>query len=180
MLLWLHSKSFVSKYQSKIGHFQKYHNTLCLSSRILHNYCFYVSLGIIVSPRRKQKQCLCKILDGQTKSVMVFLKVDYGFVCHSYLCSENKNSGDLFKRLTNFSNPLSFFVLKNIFSTLEKKFRISVRSFNSSLLVLQVVCNQSLGTKTTMLQCAIAAGRTKAANQKSFVFVHQHGSYDVT
>ena len=53
---------------------------------------------------------------------MVFLKVDYGFVGHSYLCSENKNSGDLFQRLTNFSNPLSFFVLKNIFSTLEKKF----------------------------------------------------------
>ena len=62
---------------------------------------------------------------GWTKSVMVFLKVDYGFACHSYLCSENKNSGDLSKRLTNFSNPLSFFVLKNIFSTLEKKFRIS-------------------------------------------------------
>ena len=30
-----------------------------------------------------------------------------------------------------------------------------------------------------MLQCTIAGGRTKEANEKSFVFVHQHGSYDV-
>ena len=29
-----------------------------------------------------------------------------------------------------------------------------------------------------MLQCAIAGGRTKGANEKSFVFVHQHGGYD--
>ena len=73
------------------------------------------------------------------QSVMVFLKVDYGFACHSYLCSENKNNGDLFKRLTNFSNPLSFFVLKNIFSTLEKKFRTSVRSFNCVIGGLQPI-----------------------------------------
>ena len=31
-----------------------------------------------------------------------------------------------------------------------------------------------------MLQCTIADGRTKGANKKSFVFVHQHRSYDVT
>ena len=31
-----------------------------------------------------------------------------------------------------------------------------------------------------MLQCTIAGGRTKGANKKSFVFVHQHGGYDVT
>ena len=43
-----------------------------------------------------------------------------------------------------------------------------------------MVCNQSLGTEMTMLQCTIAGGRTKGANEKSFVFVHQHGGYDVT
>ena len=32
----------------------------------------------------------------------------------------------------------------------------------------------------TMLQCTIAGGRTKGAKEKSFVFVHQHGGYDVT
>ena len=31
-----------------------------------------------------------------------------------------------------------------------------------------------------MLQCTIASGRTKAANEQSIVFVHQHGGYDVT
>ena len=31
-----------------------------------------------------------------------------------------------------------------------------------------------------MLQCTIAGGRTKGANEKSFVFVHQHGGHDVT
>ena len=28
---------------ASIGHFQKYHNTLCLSSKILHKYCFILS-----------------------------------------------------------------------------------------------------------------------------------------
>ena len=40
---------------------------------------------------------------------------------------------------------------------------------------LQVFCNQSLGTQIAMLQCTIAGGLTKGANEKSFVFVHQHG-----
>ena len=32
-----------------------------------------------------------------------------------------------------------------------------------------------------MLQCTIAGGRTKGANEKCFVFVHQYGGYnDVT
>ena len=38
---------------------------------------------------------------------------------------------------------------------------------------------QSLGTQITMLICTIAGGRTKGANEYSFVFVHQHGGYDV-
>ena len=31
-----------------------------------------------------------------------------------------------------------------------------------------------------MLLCTIAGGRKKGAKEKSFVFVHQHGGYDVT
>ena len=31
----------------------------------------------------------------------------------------------------------------------------------------------------TMLQCTIDGGQTKGADEKSFVFVHQHGGYDV-
>ena len=30
-----------------------------------------------------------------------------------------------------------------------------------------------------MLKCTIAGGRTKGANEESFVFVHQRGGYDV-
>ena len=30
-----------------------------------------------------------------------------------------------------------------------------------------------------MLQCTIGGGQTKGANEYSFVFVHQHGGYDV-
>ena len=36
----------------------------------------------------------------------------------------------------------------------------------------EVVCNHSLGTQITMLRCIIAGGRTKGANEKSFVFAH--------
>ena len=37
-----------------------------------------------------------------------------------------------------------------------------------------------LGTQITILQCTIAGGRTIGPYEKSFIFVHQHGSYDVT
>ena len=40
--------------------------------------------------------------------------------------------------------------------------------------------NQSLKTEITMLQFIIAGGRTKEANERPFVFVHQHGGDDVT
>ena len=60
-----------------IGHFQKYCNTLCLSLQNLAQVLLSFSLGIIVSPRGKWKQCLCKIFEGQTNSIMVFLKVVY-------------------------------------------------------------------------------------------------------
>lgn len=42
---------------------------------------------------------------------------------------------------------------------------------------LLVVCNQSLRTHITMPQYTIAGGRTKGANERSFLFVHQHDSY---
>ena len=43
-----------------------------------------------------------------------------------------------------------------------------------------MVCSQSLETQITILQCAIAGVRTKEANERSFVCVHQHGGDDVT
>ena len=35
-------------YHSSIGHFGKYHNTLCLSPQILHEYCFQFLLELTV------------------------------------------------------------------------------------------------------------------------------------
>ena len=36
-------------------------NTLCLSPHILNRHCFQFLLGLNNGPKRKQKQCLCKI-----------------------------------------------------------------------------------------------------------------------
>ena len=44
----------------------------------------------------------------------------------------------------------------------------------------QVVCSQSLETQMTMVKRTNAGGRTKGANERSIVFVHQHGGDDVT
>ena len=42
------------------------------------------------------------------------------------------------------------------------------------------VTDQSLETQITMPRCSIAGGRKKGDNERSFVFVHQHGGDDVT
>ena len=61
------------KWQERsIGHFGKYHNTLCLSPHILHKLCFQFLLGLTNGPKRIHKQCLSKIWRASTKSIMVF------------------------------------------------------------------------------------------------------------
>ena len=49
-------------------------------------FCISIAFINILTPRRKWKECLCKIFEGQTKSIMVFLKV----TCSS-LVSGNKS-----------------------------------------------------------------------------------------
>ena len=61
---------------AEIGHFGKYHNTLCLSPRILHKHCFQFLLGLQWS-REKTKTILMQNLGGQTKSIMVFSELAY-------------------------------------------------------------------------------------------------------
>ena len=61
-----------------IGQFQKCHDTLCLSLQNFAKALFLFSHGTYNGPKRHWKQCLCKILEGQTKSIMVFLKVPIG------------------------------------------------------------------------------------------------------
>ena len=55
-----------------IGHFRKYHNSLCLSPQILHKHCFLFVLGLTVVPVR-----LMQNLEWQTKSIMVLSQVAY-------------------------------------------------------------------------------------------------------
>ena len=43
-----------------IGHFQKYHNTLCLPSKILHKHCFHFPLGPTMVPRENKNNVYAK------------------------------------------------------------------------------------------------------------------------
>ena len=59
-----------------IGHFGKYHNTLCLSPK------FCISIVVVFSGDRCKSQekletMLMQNLGGQRKSIMVFFKVAY-------------------------------------------------------------------------------------------------------
>ena len=59
-----------------ISVFQKYHNTLCFFSKILHNHCFQIFLGLIIVSREIENN------GGTTKSIMVFLWLNRRKVLH--------------------------------------------------------------------------------------------------
>ena len=43
-----------------IGHFEKYHNTLCLSPQILRKHCFQLLLGIKKAPGENKNSAYAK------------------------------------------------------------------------------------------------------------------------
>ena len=43
-----------------IGHFQKYHNTLCWYSKILHKHCFYFLLRLLCVPCENKNNAYAK------------------------------------------------------------------------------------------------------------------------
>ena len=47
-----------------IGHFGKYHNTLCLSPQILHKHCFQFLLGLTMVPRENKNNAYVKLGGG--------------------------------------------------------------------------------------------------------------------
>ena len=53
------NQSLAVKYY-EIGHFQKYHNTLCLPSKILHKHCFHFPLGPTMVPRENRNNVYAK------------------------------------------------------------------------------------------------------------------------
>ena len=56
--------------KEKIGHFGKYHNTLCLSPQILHKHCFQFLLGLTVVPRENKNNAYAKLGGGDEKRVL--------------------------------------------------------------------------------------------------------------
>ncbi len=50
-----------------IGHFQKYHNSLCYPSKILHKHCFAVA-------REIENNAYAKFLEGQQRVLWYFFK----------------------------------------------------------------------------------------------------------
>ena len=51
-----------------IGHFGKYHYTLCLSPQILHKHCFQFLSGLTMAPRENKNNTYAKF-GGQTRSI---------------------------------------------------------------------------------------------------------------
>ena len=51
-----------------IGHFQKYHNTLCFSSKVLHKHCFY----FLFKSQEKMETVFFKILEGRQRVLWYF------------------------------------------------------------------------------------------------------------
>ena len=47
-------------YTLVIGHFGKYHNTLCLSPQILHKHCFQFLLGLTMVARENKNKAYAK------------------------------------------------------------------------------------------------------------------------
>ena len=56
-----------------IGHFGKYHNTLCLSPQILHKHCFQFLLGITMI-RRENKNNAYEKFGGTNKEYYGILR----------------------------------------------------------------------------------------------------------
>ena len=55
--------------------------TFCYHSNVTSHFIASVSLGVTLTPERNWRQCLCKILEWQSKSIMVC----YGIFCSGQL-----------------------------------------------------------------------------------------------
>ena len=65
-----------SNASGRIGHFGKYHNTLCLSPKILHKHCFQFLLGLTMVPRKNNNNAYAKF-GGTNKEYYEFSEVAY-------------------------------------------------------------------------------------------------------
>ena len=57
-----------------IGLFQKYHNTLCCPSKILHKHCFQFLLGLTIAPREIGNNAYAKFWRDKKEYYGIFEK----------------------------------------------------------------------------------------------------------
>ena len=55
-----------------MGHFQKYHITLCLPSKILHKHCVHFLLGLTMVPRENKNNAYAKFWRANKKYYGIF------------------------------------------------------------------------------------------------------------
>ena len=70
-------------YHSSIGHFGKYHNTLCLSPQILHEYCFQFLLELTVVPKENKNNTYAKIWEDKQRVLWYFSEMAYWSIVFS-------------------------------------------------------------------------------------------------
>ena len=84
-LLTNYIQLYVWKWISDIGHFQICHDTLCLSSQILHRHCFHFLLGLAMVPRENENDAYAKFWRTSKEYYGIF---ESGLLGHS---SANKH-----------------------------------------------------------------------------------------
>ena len=68
------NKVYYGEFENReLASFKNTINTLCLSLQNFAKSLFSFSPGTYNGSKRNWKQCLCKLLEGQTKSIMVLL-----------------------------------------------------------------------------------------------------------
>ena len=62
----------MQKHKTAIGHFQKYHNTPRLSTKILHKHCSHFLLGLTMVPREKKNNAYCIYSNRHRCAYLIF------------------------------------------------------------------------------------------------------------
>ena len=65
-------RSYLCHLYVSIGHFQKYHNTLCLSSKILLKHCLYFLVGLTLVPREDKSSAYGKFCETDKEYYGIF------------------------------------------------------------------------------------------------------------
>ena len=109
-----------------IHHLHISHNTPCLLSQILHNPLFFISSGYYSRPKRNWKQCLYKILRGQTRCILGYVQVTnefwlfYNQIYHGlpqilrWIRKQNKSHGRTSLVISAFQNHTSLYNTRSI------------------------------------------------------------------